>query len=326
VKRSLPLVAIALLALIGPASALAAPSPAAAVSRSFEIRGLALGDIKIEASGKIAIDGTKLSASAGCNWIGGTVAVDGDVVTLVGPTFMTEMACPGPAGDAEAVLIKILDLGTFTITDHGWLADGGAIVTVELASVGPGPAGSPPDEPITSNPGGPVESCPPVPSGTNSTVVDGGPAFDSGGGSSGSGGSSSGGGSTEPNPGSAPGSEPGGEPGGTPGIDVPPPAPNPGETASTGPTEPEPSPGVILPDPIGQDPNVGKPSGEVCAASGAGAVEDSTGLPKAADAAAEHSAADRSGQTTARVAVALGLLLIVIVAGFYRRSPDATFR
>jgi hypothetical protein len=320
VKRSLPLVSIALLALLGPASALAAPSPAAA--RYFEIRGLAYGDLKTEASGKIAIDGTQLSASAGCNMIGGTVSVDGNVVTLVGPTFMTEMACPGTAGDAEAMLIKILQLGTFTITDGGWIADGGAIVTAELTPPSPGPAGSPPDYPVSSTPGAPVESCPPVPSGTNSTIVDGGPAIDSGGGSSGSGGSS-GGGSTDPYPGSAPGSEPGG----TPGIDVPPPAPNPGETTSTGPTEPESSPGVILPDPIGQDPNVGKPRGEVCAQYAAGGVvEDTTAQPKAVDAATEHSAAERSAQTPVRIAVALGLLLIVVVAGFYRRSPDATPR
>lgn len=187
--RSLPLAFLALVTLLSPAATQAAPS-AGTPARYFEIRGLVLGDVRIDVSGKLSIDGNQLSASAGCNLIGGAVTVDGDKVTIVGPTYMTEMACPGTNGDAEAMLIKILALATFKITAAAWIADGGQIVTVEIPMANPGPNATRPGEPISTGvptivdpapsgqPAG--ESCPPIPSGNTSTSVDGGPAVGSG--------------------------------------------------------------------------------------------------------------------------------------------------
>jgi heat shock protein HslJ len=200
--RSPPLAFLVVVTLLSPAATLAAPAAptgvataappapsAGARARYFEIRGLVLGNLRLEVSGKLAIDGSQLSASAGCNLIGGTVTVAGDSVTIVGPTYMTEMACPGTDGDAEAMLIKVLALATFKITDGAWIAEGGQIVTVEIPMANPGPNATRPDEPISTGvptivdpapsgqPAG--ESCPPIPSGNTSTSVDGGPAVSS---------------------------------------------------------------------------------------------------------------------------------------------------
>jgi hypothetical protein len=150
VKRSLPLVALAIATLLAPAAALAAPV-AGSITRSFEIRALVLGQTRLDVSGKLWLDGTNLGASVGCNSIGAQVSIDGDVVTIVGPAMMTEMACPGFNGDAEAMLAKILELGRFTIADGKWSADGGAIEVIE--SPAPDPNAVPPDQPIGNQPG-----------------------------------------------------------------------------------------------------------------------------------------------------------------------------
>jgi len=325
--RSLSLTLLAVAALLAPSAALAATpvAPAAATTRSFEIRALALGDMKLEVSGKLGIEGTQLMASAGCNAIGGTVSVDGDTVTIVGPMFMTEMACPGSDGDAEAMLIKILNLGIFKITDAAWIADGGQILTVEIPGSVPGPAGSPPDEPITSGPiativdpapsGLPAGTCPPIPADNGSTTVGSG---------------SSGGGTVNPGivvvpPDATSGSEPGATPGSEPAataIDLPletgtvdpePPVPNPGVTFSLGQTEPDPSFAVIQPDPIGKDPNVGKALVDPCygASLGAGQVEADLTAPKAMandDNLARDAAA--SPGLVLSMALALGVLVL----------------
>jgi hypothetical protein len=148
VKRSLPLLVLAAVALLVPATTLAADPPAA--NRFFEIRALVLGNDRIVASGKLWLQGTSLGASVGCNSIGAEVRVEGDTVTIVGPAMMTEMACPGFDGNAENVLLKILDLGKFTIADGKWIADGGAIEVVEGPA--PDPNVVPPDGPISNDP------------------------------------------------------------------------------------------------------------------------------------------------------------------------------
>jgi heat shock protein HslJ len=364
--RSLSLTILAVAALLTPTVAMAATpaAPPAATARYFEIRGLVLGGTKLDAGGKLAVEGSKLMASAGCNMIGGEVRVDGDQVTIVGPTFMTEMACPGTNGVAEALLIKILALDTFTITDGAWLADGGEIITVEIPASIPGPVGTPPDEPVTSGPiativdpppGGPTHTCPPIPADYGTNPVDsapaGAPISGSGGGTSGSSGSGSTGTGTatpgsvtvEPDAtsGSEPGATPGSEPAGTPktepaatAIDVPlesgsvdpqPPAPpDPGETFPLGKPEPIPSTGVLQPDPIGKDPNAGKPLVDPCygVSLGAGQVEaDLQAAPKAAafDTGAARDAAVASPGLVLPMAFGIVVLVVASAAADRRR-------
>jgi uncharacterized membrane protein YgcG len=352
--RSLPLTLLAAAAILGPAAAYAAtPAGPAAASgaanlgmvlapaRYFEISALVLGGARTEVSGKLAIEGIQLIASVGCNTIGGTVSVTGDTVTIVGPMSMTEMGCPGTVGDAEATLVEVLDLRTFTITETGWIAKGGEIVTAEIPSANPVPIGTPPD--------GVPASCPPNQIDNGSTSVGSGPATGSGGGMDGSTGSGSSGsgsrsGSTgtgnaspgtvvvEPAPGSLPGSEPGAtpisEPGSTGTVDAAPPAPpapNPGETGPGGEVAPEPSLGIVLPDPIGVDPGVGRPV-DPCTAtalSNGQIVPDGGAAPKAGEAA---TATDDVARDTAQVPtaglIALGALVLVVLlgAGLYWRS------
>ncbi len=349
--RSLSLTLLAIAALLTPTAAMAvSPAPAAATARYFEIRGLVLGATKLEVGGKIALEGSKLMASAGCNMIGGEVTVDGNNVTIVGPTSMTEMACPGANGDAEAMLIKILALGTFKITDHSWDADGGQILTVEIPTAAPGPVGSPPDEPITSGPiativdpapGGPTRTCPSIPPDYGTNPVDSGPANPpvDGSVSGGSAGSGSTGTSTA-SPGTvvvAPDATSGTEPGATPGsepaataIDLPletgsvepqPPAPAPGETFPPGQIDPDAgftgkdpnaSPGVLQSDPIGKDPNAAKPLVDPCygVSLGAGQVEADLAAPKAA---AFDTSAARQAVASPGLVVPLAFGLVVLV-------------
>jgi hypothetical protein len=332
--RSLSLTLLAVVALLTPTVAMAATPVAPPAARHFEIRGLVLGGTKLDAGGKLVVDGSKLVASAGCNMIGGEVRVGGDSVTIVGSTVMTEMACPGANGDAEAFLIKILALGTFRITDRAWLADGGEIVTVEIPASIPGPVGSPPDEPVTTDPngtivdpgpGGPTHSCPPIPADVGTvTITPGTVTF-------------------EPDAtfGSEPGATPVSAPAATPetkpaatandlpletgSVDPQPPAPpSPGETGPVGPPDPDPGftgqtpdprTGVVPPDPIGKDPNVGKPLVDPCygVSLGAGQVEaDLQAVPKAAafDATAALDAAVASPGLV--LLLAFGLIVLVV--------------
>jgi hypothetical protein len=161
VKRYLRLAALALAALLAPVAALAAPIDLP--MRSFDIHALVLGDTRLEVSGKLWLLGTNLGASVGCNSIGAQVTIDGDAVTILGPATMTEMACPGVSGNAEALLLKIIGLGRFTIADGKWSADGGAIEVVELPASDPNAL--PPDQ--GSNPND--VAC------TTTIVKDGGP-------------------------------------------------------------------------------------------------------------------------------------------------------
>jgi heat shock protein HslJ len=350
--RSLSLTLLAVAALLTPTVAMAATPAAtpAATTRYFEIRGLVLGGTKLEVVGKIAVEGSKLVASAGCNMIGGEVRVDGDTVTIVGPTFMTEMACPGTNGDAEALLIKILALGTFKITDGGWLAKGGEIITVEIPASIPGPVGSPPDEPVTSGPiativdpppGGPTQTCPPISADYGTNPIDSGPAGGpvSGGGSGSSGSGSSGSGSTgtgtatpgtgivEPDArsGSEPGTTPASEPEATPETEPAATANDlPLETGSVDPQPPAPpNPGETFPlgqtdpDPglTGKDPNVGKPLVDPCYGVSLGAGQVEADLQAAPNAAAFDDSTARDAAVASPglvLPMAFGLIVLVL--------------
>jgi heat shock protein HslJ len=197
--RRLLAIVITIGAFLVPSTALAANPPTQA-DREFMIQGLVYGSQKIEATGKLAIlSGSNLVASVGCNTIGGSVTVDGDHVTVDGALTMTEMACPGVNGDTEAALVKILSLGSFTISDGGWFAEGGAILAVELPGANPGgPDQTPPDGTGVVEPSGapvPLASCPPdqgTGSGSGGSVGSGGGSTGSGGGSNGSAGGSTG--------------------------------------------------------------------------------------------------------------------------------------
>jgi heat shock protein HslJ len=334
--RSVPLILLAAASLLAPALAFAAsPTPTA---RYFEIQGLVIGDQKVEASGKLGIEGTKLYASVGCNTIGGEVELDGDTVTIVGPTSTTEMACPGSSSVAEDTLVKILGLGAFTITAGSWDADGGQILTVEVPVTAPVPNASAPDEPVSSSPGAvivdPAFTCPPTPSGVNGGTTPGsgpGAVSGSGGGSPGSGGNSSSSGSTGTGT-ASPGTVTV-DPGGT-SVDPAPPAPVPADSPSLGQTEPEPSVAIApapdqtasdLPLPVGSDPSIGKPPVDGPCYEGLDAGFNGQGSggavpPKAAETVADHAPREAAGTNGWVIAVAFaGLFLVVVAESTLRR-------
>ena len=148
-KRSLPLLAVALASLILPAATFAADPP---VNRAWQITALVVDGVRTKVEGKLWIQGTNLGASAGCNSIGAQVSVDGNVLTIVGPTSMTEMACPGVDGQAESILLKILAGGKLTIEAGKWVGNVGEIEVTEVP-VAPVDPGVPPDQPVTNEPG-----------------------------------------------------------------------------------------------------------------------------------------------------------------------------
>jgi heat shock protein HslJ len=347
--RSLPLVLLTVGALLAPATALAGGGATTPPSRFFVITGLALGDKRIEASGKISIDGGQLIASVGCNMIGGKVTLDGDTLTIPEPLAMTEMACLGVNGDTEAMLIKILQAGPFTIGNGAWTANDAAIFVEELpAGPGPGASISPPDDGVVSSspePGGgrPAVSCPPIPLATNGTFpVDVPPDAGSGGGTGGSAGGSTGSSDGSTGSGSAPAAtavdlplatagdgpaatavaEPGATPANEPGSTTePPPPPEPAATPDLGQTEPDPT--VSEPG-IGTDPGIGKPvMSDPClgwmmadgrADTGGAGVEP----PKAADAAAEHASGAADASALVPMSIALGVVLLIGFLGVRR--------
>lgn len=346
--RTAPLLLIVLAALLAPAQALAAGSASATTDRYFVITGLVLGDQKIEASGKMAIQGGQLMASVGCNSIGGKVSVDGDVVTITEPLVQTEMACQGVAMAAEDALAKILDHGPFRITAGAWVGNGAQIDVDELDVPAAGRT-LPPDQPIGSSPApivDPLASCPPI-------EID--PGF--GGGSTGSGGSSGSGGGTTgvgtaPGAGSAgsagsegnagsgatPGENPAGtavaEPAGTAmaePVEVPPATP---ATEPGGEPDPNATPGLDegpAPD-IGTDPGVGKPPIDLdpCARAYANDLTSGAGTggipPQDAAAAAEHEKSAALGLDSATIlpAAAAALLVLLVFAALVVRRWRAT--
>jgi hypothetical protein len=328
--RPLLLVLFAVVALVAPSAALAAGATGP-TARYFLITGMVLGDQKADAEGKLSLDGSQLTASVGCNTIGGTASLDGDMVTISGPLAMTEMGCPSSLGDVEAMLIKVLQHGPFAIGAGAWTGDGASLVVEELPAGVPGPKATAPEDPVSSSPGAvitdPSASCPPLPSGLNGTTpVDGGPGSAGGSGGSTGSGTTGGGtviGPTGPDAGSGSG-------GGTTGSDQP---RRPSDPNQSGAVDPDPGFTGIASDPgIGTDPGVGKPvildpcDGRMYAvdqANGAGAVP-----PNAVDAAAEHatSVSDAASLVPPLTAALLALAVLGLVLGRRWRAARATPR
>ena len=95
------------------------------------------------ASGYVVIDGDRLSASVGCNTLGGGVLVDGDSLTLDGPLISTMMYCEGLM-DAEAALATVLQGGNLTwVNPFELRSDAGAAIFAALC----GDCVTPPSEP-----------------------------------------------------------------------------------------------------------------------------------------------------------------------------------
>ncbi len=97
------------------------------------------------AGGYVVIDGDQLSASVGCNTMGGGVQVDGDTLTLDGPLLSTMMYCEGLM-DAEAALATVLQgenlmwVGPFELR-----SDSGAVIFASLCGDCVTPPGEPSD-------------------------------------------------------------------------------------------------------------------------------------------------------------------------------------
>jgi heat shock protein HslJ len=97
------------------------------------------------ASGYVVIDGDRLSASVGCNTLGGGVLVDGDSLTLDGPLISTMMYCEGLM-DAEAALATVLQGGNLTwVNPFELRSDAGAVIFAALCGDCMTPPGEPSD-------------------------------------------------------------------------------------------------------------------------------------------------------------------------------------
>lgn len=97
------------------------------------------------AGGYVVIDGDQLSASVGCNTLGGGVRVEGDTLMLDGPLISTMMYCEGLM-DAEAALATVLHgenlvwVGPFELR-----SDSGAVIFASLCGDCVTPPGEPSD-------------------------------------------------------------------------------------------------------------------------------------------------------------------------------------
>ena len=97
------------------------------------------------ASGYVVIDGDRLSASVGCNTLGGGVLVDGDSLTLDGPLISTMMYCEGLM-DAEAALATVLQGENLTwVSPFELRSDAGAVIFAALCGDCVTPPGEPSD-------------------------------------------------------------------------------------------------------------------------------------------------------------------------------------
>jgi len=96
-------------------------------------------------SGYVVIDGDRLSASVGCNTLGGGVLVDGDSLTLDGPLISTMMYCEGLM-DAEAALATVLQGGNLTwVNPFELRSDAGAAIFAALCGDCVTPSSEPSD-------------------------------------------------------------------------------------------------------------------------------------------------------------------------------------
>ena len=97
------------------------------------------------ASGYVVIDGDQLSASVGCNTLGGGVLVDDNTLTLDGPLISTMMYCEGLM-DAEAALATVLQGENLTWVNPLELrSDAGAVIFAALCGDCVTPPGEPSD-------------------------------------------------------------------------------------------------------------------------------------------------------------------------------------
>lgn len=82
--------------------------------------------------GYVVIDGDRLSASVGCNTLGGGVLVDREKLTLDGPLISTMMYCDGLM-DAEAALATVLQGENLTwVSPFELRSDAGAVIFASL--------------------------------------------------------------------------------------------------------------------------------------------------------------------------------------------------
>ena len=96
-------------------------------------------------SGYVVIDGDQLSASVGCNTLGGGVLVDGDSLTLDGPLISTMMYCEGLM-DAEAALATVLQGENLTwVSPLELRSDAGVVIFAALCGDCVTPLGEPSD-------------------------------------------------------------------------------------------------------------------------------------------------------------------------------------
>ncbi|MFM8629215.1 MAG: META domain-containing protein [Candidatus Limnocylindrus sp.] len=83
-------------------------------------------------NGYVVIEGDRLSASAGCNTLGGGVLVDREKLTLDGPLNSTMMYCDGLM-DAEAALATVLQGENLTwVSPFELRSDAGAVIFASL--------------------------------------------------------------------------------------------------------------------------------------------------------------------------------------------------
>jgi heat shock protein HslJ len=82
---------------------------------------------------RLIFDGDNLGASGGCNQLGGTWSVDGDVLVVPPEMIMTEMACDPPAlMDQDSWLASFLSSRPTVALDGDTLTLTGADVTITL--------------------------------------------------------------------------------------------------------------------------------------------------------------------------------------------------
>lgn len=95
--------------------------------------------------GYVVINGDRISASVGCNALGGEVSVDGDSITLKGPLMSTLMYCEGLM-DAEAALSTVLQGGNLRWASQFELrSDKGAVLFTVLCGDCVAPSDGPSD-------------------------------------------------------------------------------------------------------------------------------------------------------------------------------------